>query len=444
MNKRSIARVAAGVAAAGLAAGVLAGCSGAGDNTPTSSGAPKDVNLTWWTNATGEPLKSFFEDVAKEFEDANPGVHVKVEAFQNEELQRTLIPNALQAGGDAAPDLFMVWAEGEIKAQVQAGYLKDLSGLTDVVKSVGGAGTGWNVDGKQYGIPFRYGIEGIWYNQDAFDKAGITENPKTFDDLSADINKLADSGVAPIGVGGKDGWPAAHWWYQFAIKTCSADALKNAADTLKFDDPCFVKAGENLKSWMDEFQGDLPFQSNPTSTPAQSVPNSSAGLLASGATAMELMGTWHRGEVAKLVPGAPAENPPAPEWLKWMPVPDITGAEGAPGAALGSGDAWGVYKDAPEETLDLLSYIMSPDVQKRFAATGEIPTVAGAEAGITDPVLKQIAEGTQNSSLVVTWLDTQYGPVIGKAMNDAIVNLMFGSGTPQQVPEAMNAAAATL
>ncbi|GAA2001535.1 ABC transporter substrate-binding protein [Microbacterium ulmi] len=441
MNTRSTMRAVAGIAAAGLAVGALAGCAAGDQGGDADSG---DVTITWWHNGTGEPLKSFWEDVAKEFEGDHPGVQVKVEAFQNEDLQRTLIPNALQAGGDAAPDLFMVWAEGEIKSQVEAGYLKDLSGLTDVVDSVGGAGTGWNVDGKQYGIPFRYGIEGLWYNQELFDQAGITDNPATFDELTADVNKLSEAGVAPIGVGAGDGWPAAHWWYQFAIKTCSPESLKEAADTLTFDDPCFVKAGENLKTWMDGFSGDLPFQSNPTSTPAQSVPNSSAGLLASGATGMELMGTWHRGEVAKLVPGAPADNPPAPEWLKWMPVPDIEGAEGAPGAALGSGDAWGVYKDAPDATLDLLEYVMSPDVQKRFAATGEIPTVKGAEAGITDPVLKQIAEGTQNASVVVTWLDTQYGPVIGKAMNDAIVNLMFGDGTPQSVPDAMNAAAATL
>jgi raffinose/stachyose/melibiose transport system substrate-binding protein len=441
MNRRSITRAAAGIAATGLAVGMLAGCAAGGDN---SSDAGDEVTITWWHNGTGEPLKGFWEDIAQEFEDANPGVNVDVQAFQNEELQRTLIPNALQAGGDAAPDLFMVWAEGEIKAQVEAGYLKDLSGLTDVIDSIGGAGTGWNVDGKQYGIPYRFGIEGIWYNKDLFEQAGVTETPKTFSEYSEVLNKLADSGVAPIGVGAGDGWPAAHWWYQFAIKSCSADALSEAASTLDFSDPCFVEAGESLKAWMDEFEGDLPFQQNPTSTPAQSVPNSSAGLLASQQTAMELMGTWHRGEVAKLVPGAPADNPPAPEWLAWMPVPDIEGAAGAPGAALGSGDAWGVYADAPDETLDLLEFISSVDVQTRFAETGEIPTVAGAEAGITDPVLKQIAEGTVNAELVVTWLDTQYGPVIGKAMNDAIVNLMFGSGTPESVPEAMNAAAATL
>ena len=55
------------------------------------------------------------------------GVTVEVQAFQQEELQRTLIPNALQAGEGAAPDLFMVRAEGEIKAQVEAGYLRDLT-----------------------------------------------------------------------------------------------------------------------------------------------------------------------------------------------------------------------------------------------------------------------------------------------------------------------------
>ncbi|WP_022889524.1 ABC transporter substrate-binding protein [Agromyces italicus] len=440
MNRRSTMRLVTLTAATGLAVAALTGCTAGGGG----EGEAGDTTITWWHNGTGDPLKSFWEEVASEFESENPGVKVEVEAFQNEDLQRTLIPNALQAGGDAAPDLFMVWAEGEIKAQVEAGYLEDLSGLTGVIESVGTAGTGWNVDGKQYGIPFRYGIEGIWYDADLFEQAGVTENPATFTEFGDVIDKLAASGVSPIGVGAADGWPAAHWWYQFAIKTCSPESLQTAAETLAFDDPCFTEAGENLKTWMDEFDGDLPFQANPTSTPAQSVPNSSAGLLASQTTAMELMGTWHRGEVAKLVPGAPAENPPAPEWLSWMPVPDIEGAEGAPGAALGSGDAWGVYADAPEETLELLEYIMSVDVQTRLAETGEIPTVAGAEAGITDPVLQQIAEATQSAGVVVTWLDTQYGPVIGKAMNDAIVNLMFGDGTPASVPEAMNAAAATL
>ncbi len=47
--------------------------------------------------------------------------------YQNEDLQRTLIPNALQSGD--APDLFMVWPGGEVRAQAEAGYLMD---LTDV------------------------------------------------------------------------------------------------------------------------------------------------------------------------------------------------------------------------------------------------------------------------------------------------------------------------
>src|SRR5688572_10303375 len=106
---------AASVAAMALLVGACAGNGGTGTTDPTTpastdtaseTGAPVEpVTLTWWHNGTGEPLKSFWEGVADEFEAANEGVTVEVQAFQNEDLQRTLIPNALNAGGDAAPDL---------------------------------------------------------------------------------------------------------------------------------------------------------------------------------------------------------------------------------------------------------------------------------------------------------------------------------------------------
>src|SRR5690606_37695206 len=94
----------------GVSVALLAACSGGTGEEPTESPGPtsedpgdevEPVTITWWHNGTGEPLKSFWEEVAGEFEDANPGVTVDVQAFQNEDLQRTLIPNALNAGGDA-------------------------------------------------------------------------------------------------------------------------------------------------------------------------------------------------------------------------------------------------------------------------------------------------------------------------------------------------------
>ena len=103
MNKRSITRLLAAGAISAVAVGSLTGCNAG----PEKSDGP--VTLTWWHNATSDPLAGFWEDVADEFETDHPNVTIEVSGFQNEELQRTLIPNALRSGD--APDLFQRRAE---------------------------------------------------------------------------------------------------------------------------------------------------------------------------------------------------------------------------------------------------------------------------------------------------------------------------------------------
>ena len=82
--------------------------------------------------------------------------------------------------------------------QVQSGYLKDITADTKAeVASIGAAASIWAVDGKQYGLPFDFGIEGFWYNKDLFTQAGITAPPTTMDDLNADITKLKAINIDP-------------------------------------------------------------------------------------------------------------------------------------------------------------------------------------------------------------------------------------------------------
>src|SRR5690606_4967140 len=154
---------------------------------------------------------------------------------------------ALQAGAPP-PDVFMVWGGGEIIEQVRDGdYLKDLTPyLDDAFLSTIGALTPWQVDGKQYGLPFRWGLEGIFYNKELFDQAGITSTPTTMAELNEAVEKLKAIDVIPISVGAGDNWPAAHWWYNFAIRSCSTEVLTAAANEHVFDDQCFVEAGRLL------------------------------------------------------------------------------------------------------------------------------------------------------------------------------------------------------
>ena len=84
MNKSRTKRLGALVAASTVAFLGLAGC------TAPGGGGDGDVTITWWHNATNDPLMGIWEDVAAEFEDAHPGVTVEVTGYQSEDLQRTI------------------------------------------------------------------------------------------------------------------------------------------------------------------------------------------------------------------------------------------------------------------------------------------------------------------------------------------------------------------
>lgn len=442
---RFTSRGLAGLAATAVALG-LAGCSPAPTPAPsatdtgspaTSSAPAEPVTLRFWHNATADPQLTNWANAAKDFEASHPGVTIEVTGYQNEELQRTLIPQALQAGGDAAPDVFMVWPGGEVRAQAEAGHLKDLSTLAaDTIAEMGGVVKPWEVDGKQYGLPFTFGITGIWYNKDLFEKAGIASTPKTLTELGDAVAKLKAIDVAPIAVGAKDKWPAGHWWYQFALNTCSVETLQTAIPALNFDDPCWIEAGKKLQEWV----ATEPFQEGFLATSAQQGADSSAGMVANGKAAMEFMGAWNAGQIGSLTADAKV-----PEFLGWFPFPSIPGTAGDPTITMGGGDAFGVYKDAPDVAVEFAAYLVSADVQKVFAAAGSgIPANPAASEAITDPNLQAIAAGLANSSYVQLWLDSALGPEFGNPLNDAIVNLMGGKGTPEDIVEALKKTAASL
>src|SRR6185503_7805859 len=220
----------------------------------------------------------------------------------------------------------------------------------------------------------------------------------------------------------------------FAVRECSAATLANAGSKQDFTDKCFVKAGEDTKT----FVGTTPFQPNFLATPGQEGAGSSAGLLANGKAAMELMGHWNGGVMQTLTPD---QKPPT--FLGWFPFPKVAGAGGSQDTQMGGGDGFSCSKKAPKECVAFLKYIVSADVEKAFAATGAgIPTVKGAEAGLADPVLQTIAKATQDAGGVQLWLDTAFGAKAGTAMNDAIVAIFADKGTPQGVVDALKKATA--
>lgn len=412
-----------------LSAMGMAACGGGDDDNGSSGG---NVTMQLWENATTGPGKAFWDKTAADYHAAHPNVTIKIQAIQNEDLDGKL-QTALNSG--SAPDIFLQRGGGKMAAMVEAGQLKDISGdITDATKqalgdAVLGAG---QVDGKSYAIPISILPGGLWYSKDLFQKAGVTAPPTTMDEFNAAVTKLKANGT-PVALGAKDAWPAAHWFYFFALRACSKDTLDATAKSKTFDDPCWTKAGNDLKAFADS----KPFQNGFLTTSAQQGAGSSAGLIANHKASMELMGAWDPGVIASLT----KDTKPLPD-LGFFPFPAVPGGQGDPAAIMGGADGYSCSAKAPKECTDFLNYLATKDVQEAYyKGFNALPVNKDAQGAVTEEYLKAVLEAYNKAPYVSQWLDTVYGQNVGNALNVSVVNLLAGKGDVAGIIKAVNDAA---
>ncbi len=426
----------AALAALGMSIAMLATGCGGGDAGNAGSGEEGggDVSLTFWHNSTTGPGKEYWDATAADFEAANPGVTIEIQSVQNEDMDGKL-QTALNSGD--APDIFMARGGGKLADVVEAGQVMDLTDAIDpaIAEAVGeGALSAFSIDDRVYGMPTSVLPGGIYYTQELFDKAGIAETPQTFEELEAATEALKSAGVAPVALGGKDAWPAAHWYYFFAIRECSEDTINGIAESLDFSDDCWLRAGQDL----EEFAATEPFNEGFLTTPAQQAASSSAGLIANKQAGMELMGAWNPGVIADLTPDKqPLED------LKWFPFPAVEGGDGDPAAMMGGVDGYSCHVDSPAECAEFLNFFMQKEYQEGYAeAFVTLPASQEAQAVVTNPALQEILAAYNEAPYVSVWLDTLFGQNVGNALNGAVVEMLAGDGDAESIVTAMSDAAA--
>jgi multiple sugar transport system substrate-binding protein/raffinose/stachyose/melibiose transport system substrate-binding protein len=410
---------------------VLTGCSGAPAAPATSSGP---VTMTFWHNSTTGDGKKYWEDTVAAFMKANPNVTINIQAIQNEDMDGKL-QTALNSGD--GPTIFMARGGGKLADVVTADKVMDItSQISPDVKSAYGTAifSAFTIDGKIYGMPTSVLPGGIYYSKDLFKQAGITSAPTTFDELNAAITKLKAAGITPIALGGKDAWPAAHWYYFMALRDCSKDVMNTAAAKKDFSDPCWTKAGEDLQA----FASTSPFNTGFLTTSAQQGAGSSAGMLANHKAAMELMGAWDPGVIADLTPDKKALAD-----LGWFAFPATSSGAGDKTAMMGGSDGFACLKTAPAACVDFLNFIASKSNQEGYAtAFKTLPASQQAQGVVSDPALKDVLASYNKAAYVMLWLDTMYGQNVGNALNGGVVNMLAGKGSPADIVTAVKTAAA--
>ncbi len=421
-----------GAALAVLCAGVMLTAAACGGDDDSSDEAGEATTITWWHNSNNEPGRGYYEQVASDFETEHPGVTIEISAMAHEDMVDRLAA-AFQSGD--LPDIYMERGGGELADHVDAGLVRDLTDdASDEIEKLGGSVAGWQVDGQTYALPFSLGVVGVWYNEDLFAQAGVTTPPTTMDEWYDTIDQIKAAGITPISVGAGDKWPAAHYWYYTALRSCPEDVLKDAVTSLDFSDPCFVGAGEAIQGLLAK----EPFNPGFLTTVAQEGATSASGLLATGQVAMELQGHWEPG----VMQGLTDDGQGLGDKTGWFPFPAIEDGDGDPTAQLGGGDAWAVADSAPDVSVDFVKYLLSDEVQQGFAENDMgLPTNPSASGSVSDPALAGLLEVRDQAPFVQLYFDTAFGESIGGAMNDEIALLFAGQASPEDVVSATQQAA---
>jgi raffinose/stachyose/melibiose transport system substrate-binding protein len=394
-------------------------------STPTSSASASasaaSVTLTWQNNATTGALKTVWTNAIQAFEAQHPNVKIVNEPMQNE-LFKTKIPIELRSNNP--PDIYQQWGGGAEATQVQSGKLTDLTSyVSSWIGQLGKAASLWQVNGKQYGVPYDQHVVGFWYRKDLFAKAGIKTPPTSIPQLIADDNQLKAHGITPIGLGGQAQWPDAFWWEYFALRECPESTVNTAMTSQNLSAPCFSKATSDLTSFMNT----NPFEAGFNGVAAQSSPTSSAGLLANGKVAMELQGDWEPGEVMN-----DTTNKNVDSLLGWFGFPAIPGGQGPASAVLGGGDGWSCTSQAAEPACaEFVQYLDTTPVQQQLVtqAVVGLPANPAAESSITSPAIKAVAAAHDNAAYVANYFDQALPTNPGLALDQAIATFFAGKGS---------------
>lgn len=284
--------------------------------TSAAQAATMTINIAF----KGASQRAVWQEVVDAFKKAHPDVDVKV-SFIDEEAYKVQLPGWLST---VAPDI-VNWHNGERMAYyARRGLFEDLSG--DWKKN------GWDgmyastkesssYNGKQYAAPTVYYSWGLFYRKDLFQKAGITEEPKTWDQLMDACKKLKAAGVTPFAVGGRDAWTLAGWFDYLDLRlNGNAFHQQLMAGNVPYTDPRVKKVYLAWKQLLD----DKDFIDNSLSYDL----DAAQPFLFQGKAAMMLMGTFITG-------GFPANVKPEMGYFQFPIIdPKVPTAEDGPVESL--------------------------------------------------------------------------------------------------------------
>jgi glucose/mannose transport system substrate-binding protein len=360
---------------------LLGAACGGGEDEESAKGGDLEI-FSWWT-AGGEAdgLQQFFA-VYKD-QNANANIINAAVAGGAGANAKAVLKNRML--GDDPPDSFQVHGGQELlDTWVKPGEMEP---VTDIWEE-----EGWKdvfpeqltelvtKDGEIYAVPANVHRGNVlWYNQKVFSDNGLTA-PKTFDDFFAAAEKLQAEGIAPLALGDKLKWEAAHLFEDVLLGSLGPEGYRGLwTGATAWDGPEVEKALGNFDRMLDYTNKDH----------AAHTWDSATQMVLDGKAGMTVMGDWAHGYF--LSKGAKPKTD-----YGWAPTP------GSEGSFMVVTDTFGLPKGAPHEdsAIAWLKVVGSKEGQEAFnPKKGSICARTDCNQSVFDVYLRSSATDFKSNQL---------------------------------------------
>lgn len=264
---------------------LTAGCGG----DSGSGGDPGSATITIWDmEQSAKDIAEGYATVAAEFEEAHPGVTVKVETFPFAQYRDKMLVAMKGGTGPDVMTLDQVWTP-EFAAAGIIEPLDDYIAESDVVKEEDffpGAWQSNQYDDQMWGVPLNFDVwEQMYYNADMFKAAGLDPDnpPQTWAEWNDAAAKLNDPpqtfGIGLIGC--KE---------ETSSVLTDSFIFSNGGQILDESGEVVFNSPENVDAY-EQYQALLEYAPNGTASACeQDVVNQ----FTAGKTAMTLDGSWQQ------------------------------------------------------------------------------------------------------------------------------------------------------
>lgn len=309
--------------------------------------------VTFWHSMGGagqETLNSIVED----FNNSQDKVQVNAE-YQGTYDESLTKFNAV-AGTDSAPTMIQTFEIGTM-SMINSGNIipiqefvdkdgYDMSGLEGNITNY------YSLDGKFYSMPFNSSTPVMYYNKDAFKKAGLDPEkaPETFEEVEEASKAIVKSNPNMKGFA----LQAYGWLWEQLLANQGALLLNN--DNGRTDTPTKIgwteKEGKSIFEWVKRMVDDGTFANYGTNGD-----NMVAGFLA-GDVAMFLQSSASARDVI--------DNAPFEVGIAFLPYPEDQERQGV---VIGGASLWmidGKPKEESKAAWEFMKYLQTPEVQAKW------------------------------------------------------------------------------